>query len=333
MFRLITPNTLEERILSRARQKLVLDAMVIQKAGQTSVLSSEILRENDDTSEEAILAKLNLDEIWSFLSTSADKLRDPTADHRPPMTDDDVDLIITQGALLEGARGGEEFDSSMLMMKDETMQEDAEGLGEAEDVNSINRVAFERLATALPSKKKLDSSKSGGLAQRIIDERTVWPFYSPDDVMSRVRGCDEGKLKKLADAGIVIPKRTPGTHELAKMAAAVAAAEEAVASEAVALVEEAPAVGSRRKRAPPKRFVPPSISKNTRLKKYKLRHEDSCFSCGDGGDLLECQVRHLWLPLSLSLANHQRQIISFAQSLVVGTLPCLLAYVIGRMPR
>jgi SWI/SNF-related matrix-associated actin-dependent regulator of chromatin subfamily A member 5 len=194
VFRFITPNTLEERILSRARQKLVLDAMVIQKSGQASAISSEVLNENDETSDEAILAKLNLDEIWNFLSTSADKLRDPTADDRPPMTDADVDLIITQGALL-GAQAVNETTSSgegganafrpMLTKEEEKMYGEEK---EKEDVNSINRVALERLET--------------GAQQNEAPE------------------------------------------------------------------EEALEVG--RKRAPPKRFVPPSISKDTQLKQFKL---------------------------------------------------------------
>ena len=48
----------------------------------------------------------------------------------------------------------------------------------------------------------------------------------------------------------------------------------------------------RAKRAAPaavKRFQPPSFGDNKR-KRAKLCHDDECFECGDGGDLLECTV-------------------------------------------
>jgi SWI/SNF-related matrix-associated actin-dependent regulator of chromatin subfamily A member 5 len=40
IFRLIAEDTMEERRLKRARQKLVLDALVIKKKGDTSALST-----------------------------------------------------------------------------------------------------------------------------------------------------------------------------------------------------------------------------------------------------------------------------------------------------
>ena len=44
----------------------------------------------------------------------------------------------------------------------------------------------------------------------------------------------------------------------------------------------------KRKRAAPRRFVPPQIHHaDTGKSKRALVHDDECFSCTDGGDLLE----------------------------------------------
>jgi SWI/SNF-related matrix-associated actin-dependent regulator of chromatin subfamily A member 5 len=59
IFRLIAQDTMEERKLNRARQKLVLDALVIKKKGDTSGISTHV-SENDDASDEAAMAKMSL---------------------------------------------------------------------------------------------------------------------------------------------------------------------------------------------------------------------------------------------------------------------------------
>ena len=47
--------------------------------------------------------------------------------------------------------------------------------------------------------------------------------------------------------------------------------------------------GTKRATAVPKRFTPPAARAAPRAK-VRLRHDDYCFSCNDGGDLLECTV-------------------------------------------
>ena len=45
-----------------------------------------------------------------------------------------------------------------------------------------------------------------------------------------------------------------------------------------------------RRRNAPKRFCPPHWQKDDKAPRRPLLHEDSCFNCGDGGELLECSV-------------------------------------------
>ena len=48
-------------------------------------------------------------------------------------------------------------------------------------------------------------------------------------------------------------------------------------------------VGGRR-RSEPKRFCPPNYTTSDKKKRPKLSHENECFNCGEGGDLIECSV-------------------------------------------
>ena len=89
VYRLIAENTMEERILSRARQKLILDAMIIKKAEEASALSTEFMDDDDDSGESA-MNQLSLEELFSFLSHGVDQIRDPCADRFGALTDDDL---------------------------------------------------------------------------------------------------------------------------------------------------------------------------------------------------------------------------------------------------
>ena len=110
VFRLIGENTMEERILKRARQKLVLDEIVIKKKGETSALLTAV-SEKDDTSDEAVMAKMGVKELWSFLAFGADQIRDPTLDQRPALTGADLDTIIDDGRIAGGDLDEGEEDS------------------------------------------------------------------------------------------------------------------------------------------------------------------------------------------------------------------------------
>ena len=104
IYRLISENTFEERVLRRARQKLLLDALVIKKSGEASV-GVEGLAEGEGGEGGGEggeggegLAKLSVAELWSMLSHGAEQAFDPTADSRPPPT------TATYDALLDAAR-------------------------------------------------------------------------------------------------------------------------------------------------------------------------------------------------------------------------------------
>jgi transcriptional regulator with XRE-family HTH domain len=74
----------------------------------------------------------------------------------------------------------------------------------------------------------------------------------------------------------------------ADAAAAAAAAREVQKREAEARALAA-RVGHKRKAAPPDRFSPPRIG-DSRAPRATLHHDDWCFSCGDGGEIIECTV-------------------------------------------
>ena len=96
IYRLIAESSFEERVLMRARQKLILDALVIKKAGEASMLADSSVGGDGDVDGE--MGVLSAAELWSMLSHGAATAFDPTADSRPPPT------AATYDALLEGAQ-------------------------------------------------------------------------------------------------------------------------------------------------------------------------------------------------------------------------------------
>ena len=113
VFRLIAEHTMEERILTRARQKLVLDAMVIKKKGESSAITAEVSA-NDETSDEAAMAKLSIDQLWKFLKSGFDYMRNPTIAERPPLTDADCDTIIEDGRIVTDEHEEGEIDMDLI---------------------------------------------------------------------------------------------------------------------------------------------------------------------------------------------------------------------------
>ena len=47
---------------------------------------------------------------------------------------------------------------------------------------------------------------------------------------------------------------------------------------------------SKRQVSVPKRFSPPAPTQSNKAPRITLKHDDFCFNCGDGGELLECTV-------------------------------------------
>ena len=89
---------------------------------------------------------------------------------------------------------------------------------------------------------------------------------------------------------------------VAARCAADAAAADAAAADAAAAAEArevqkreaearalAAGVAHKRKAAPPDRFSPPRMG-DSKAPRATLHHDDWCFSCGDGGEIIECTV-------------------------------------------
>jgi SWI/SNF-related matrix-associated actin-dependent regulator of chromatin subfamily A member 5 len=372
VFRLIAEATLEERVLTRARQKLVLDALVIKKKEEASALANEVGDEVDAT-DEAAMEKLSLDELWSFLSFGAEQVQDPMSDESvEPLTDVELDRIIDQGRAKEnaeemeeaealqessaaakhGATGGadggaDDASSTVDLTVDASDESDDEGDGKkrrkfpkprgrppsgmkwnsrtgvwvpqdavdspaqarasparastsaaaaaaaSEPSTSINVVSAKTLKSALGSKS--------AVAAKILAVRKDSPFVSRRDCAARVDGLGETKLVALEQAGITFPSGQQASRAAAKSSAydGLSVAESVAlhswhgaqkeTAEASALkAVQAVRPGGRAVKSV-KRYEPPTMHHN-KGKRRKLRHEDDCFSCGDGGELIECSV-------------------------------------------
>ena len=94
IYRLISPSTFEERVLLRARQKLLLDALVIKKAGEAGAGVAMLEAEAAEGEEAGDLGKLSVQELYRMLSHGAEAVFDPTADLRPPPTAEEYDAMI-----------------------------------------------------------------------------------------------------------------------------------------------------------------------------------------------------------------------------------------------
>lgn len=108
VFRLIAEGTMEEQVLARARQKLVLDAMLIKKRAEANELAASMGDEHSgnqassgepisgELEEETAVSKLSLDELWLFLAHGAEQVADPTAEAGGAvLCANDYDKIIT----------------------------------------------------------------------------------------------------------------------------------------------------------------------------------------------------------------------------------------------
>ena len=178
----------------------------------------------------------------------------------------------------------------------------AQGDGPEDDPNSINNV----------SEKKIEKAIGKGLLMtRLVKARDAEPFCSREDCAARIPGLGEVKLKALDAAGITFPEIMQGGDEKKRKVAVAngvdlghfgGAAAAATASLPITAPKEGDtkenaamsamgAMGGRGGRAVKavKRYEPPTMHHNTG-KRRKLKHEDECFSCKDGGELLECSV-------------------------------------------
>lgn len=68
------------------------------------------------------MAKMSVEQLWSFLSEGVDQLRDPTLDERAPLTEEDCDTIIEEGRIV-----GNEMEEGE--MEEEKLENDGEDVG------------------------------------------------------------------------------------------------------------------------------------------------------------------------------------------------------------
>jgi len=95
VYRLITENTVEERVLARARQKMVLDALIIKKRGNKDEVGLAELEDDEGEGKEEI-AKLSVDELWNMLSEGVSKVFDSVASQSEDWVAKDYDRLIDE---------------------------------------------------------------------------------------------------------------------------------------------------------------------------------------------------------------------------------------------
>ena len=94
VYRLITEQTIEEKIIARARQKLVLDAMVVKGSSGGGMLTKEMSQTARDNTKPD---ELTLDELYKFLTHGASKTLDPTqSEEGSGLTESDYDRILEE---------------------------------------------------------------------------------------------------------------------------------------------------------------------------------------------------------------------------------------------
>jgi len=97
IYRLISSNTVEERVLARARQKMVLDALVIKQRGSGDGIADALddgAEGGEEDGEE--MAKMGVEELWNMLSEGAAKVFDPAADDAEDYGAGDYDRLISE---------------------------------------------------------------------------------------------------------------------------------------------------------------------------------------------------------------------------------------------
>ncbi|EOD37625.1 hypothetical protein EMIHUDRAFT_225179 [Emiliania huxleyi CCMP1516] len=244
IYRLISPSSFEERVLRRARQKLLLDALVIKKEGEGG----------------------------------AGAVFDPTAEEAPPLTADEYD------ALLDAAKPANVKDEAsaakVLAAESEAVasewQPAAASRDHSELVTEIKQLMVARGVGQAQLYRLLDIKKESFSAWLTWRERPSLP-------KATVAGIDAKVAVYLADPANAQAQAAAAVKARAELASAKAAAS---ATETV----EAPREGRKRKAAAPDRFSPPAKLHQPGKARVALQHDDFCFACGDGGELLECTV-------------------------------------------
>eukprot|EP01052_Picozoa_sp_SAG31_P010737 SAG31_NODE_596_length_13674_cov_3.806409_11_plen_990_part_00 len=275
VYRLISESTMEERILATARQKLFIDKLVIKDAGAVGRAGgaqhrAAVADEQDQTDDEQ-----SVSELWATLCHGAAALLDPAKNGRM-LAAEDYDAII------DGAVERTEDDATIAQAETaDTIVGGADGAAMAGAAAMAVQAASATAATvtaAEVTKSKLvtnyDLSAYGktrllaigmvGL-QQLCQDRGIWnPTFGPSEAAAALLQWKSNRAQ-MAQAAVDLTGDTMnGLDRRGRKGRGIGA----------------------------KRYAPPlgALEKKVGKQARKLRHDDDCFCCDDGGDLLQCDV-------------------------------------------
>ncbi|KAK3286314.1 hypothetical protein CYMTET_6126 [Cymbomonas tetramitiformis] len=275
IFRMVTEGTAEERIIARAEQKMVLDAMVVKKQseevqqqlaqglqGGTVHLQDVEIADNGtcaapaDGGDDGELADagMNVKDLLGMLSYGASEMfkSQDGAGHEQQMTVAALDRRV--GKIL----------------------------GDADNTTGAETALQEEVACAPHAPAEADVEKE--IARlRVEGHRTIF-----DDAAAMVAAAEGGPNFPGGTQAVAMAEGS----EHAAAAPSAPGGFERQAGDGLDEERNGRGAGSRmgkRQIVAPKRYNPPSILKQVG-KRRKLQHDDACYNCTDGGDLLECGV-------------------------------------------
>jgi len=200
IYRLISSHTVEERVLARARQKMVLDALVIKQRGNDG-LADVLADDESDANEGEEMAKLSVDELWKMLSEGAEKVFDHSVDQENYAAPD-YDRLIAEA---EPAK-----------WDDKTGGDDGPSAEASTDASNLDGTIFSKRERGRPKKTDVidlisseDESESSvpcagdtslsDTSTSDLRKRKRSAFFEPIVVSSEVvDGCRRGKRTRVA---------------------------------------------------------------------------------------------------------------------------------------
>jgi len=247
IYRLISENTVEERVLARARQKMMLDALVIKKhvGGDGPV---DVLIDGGEGEGEEEMKKLSVEELWNMLNEGASKVFDPAVDKAEDYDAKDYDRLICEAK--------------------PSKWDDKTG-GRSSGVGGCNQSELDGTIFA--------SVKQGHISTS--ENEVINLLSSDDDSLSGVpaiaeSSCSEETPRKYYD-GLAV--------ENAEIETALKPCTLECSEQFTRPLNFDPNFSNlgrgKRTRTPPKKFVANVWDSNTGKKRIKMHHDSNCFLC------------------------------------------------------